>query len=465
MKKKISILWLLIGLLSLSFTSCGDDSFDDIIGSKKFVIDDSGRCVLKGVQLITKADIEKQLVGYGWQEVSAHEVKANGTLENKDYYEDMIGIGPTHIYFNSNNMLTTYGYADAIPAFYFREGNWSYDESQNFISRNGSYMQVLGFMKKNGDVYMDMVMAGGSNSEGTTYLMKRYKRMTEKELEEAKKDYTYDIAHGGVSEQARFRAKAWLGGMDAEEGIYKPFQNIHFALINKDGYTSSTDAYWEYFDSIVWKADGMGEYVVHRKEQGNTQSSFEWTTYFFKSGTINTHFYGYKGKHIVYTYDLELDLIPQDFLCYNWDETYPYSQEMTFSSLLVPKFDLKAYKPRKPADDKGDFHPFAQLFVIPKTSTKSNLPYVPKKWEIERSILTGLMDTYYGVHDEIKQEGNMMSVYRSMFKTLPENDIPIYYWQSKTTRVLLVITQKEKKDEESSEDNYQCYVLAEPINN
>ena len=325
-------------------------------------------------------------------------------------------------------------------------------------------MQVLGFGNKDKDVYMDIVLEGGSNSEGTTYLMKRYKRMTEEELAETKKNYTYDIAHNGVSEQVRFKVKAWLDGADAEEGIYKPCQKIHFALINQDGYTGSTDAYYDYFDSIVWRADGIGEYVIHRKGQGNTQSIFEWSSYFFNSGSLNMHFYGYKGRQIVYTYNLDLDLAPQDFLCYNWDEPYPYSPEMTFSCLLIPNFDLKAYKPRRPANDNGVFHPSIQLSILRKTSTRSNLPYRPDESVVERILLTSLMDTYFGVHDEIKEDGNMMSVYRSMFKTLLESDKPICYWQSKTTRVILVVTQKESKDDDSEESNYQYYVLAEPIN-
>ena len=77
-------------LCAVFFASCNkEDSYHT------FSFDANGECYMPDVANISMEEFKSSVVGYGWKHVITHEIECDGKCTTKDYYEDLIGGGPT----------------------------------------------------------------------------------------------------------------------------------------------------------------------------------------------------------------------------------------------------------------------------------------------------------------------------------------------------------------------------------
>lgn len=169
--------------------------------TQTYTVDEEGCCVLKGIKPIAADEVQSKVTGYGWKAIGTYEVQDNGKLSTQEYWSVMVGGGPVHYWFESSRQVIQYFYYDAMPAFCFHRGSWSYDADNGFIllgdnesTTASEYMQILKLDKSNGKVLMYTMERRGVTLNGKSiYTMVVYRRMTDEELENTKKSYTYDL--------------------------------------------------------------------------------------------------------------------------------------------------------------------------------------------------------------------------------------------------------------------------------
>ena len=69
-------------------------------------------CIEPPIYQVNEAIWQKLIVGHGWKHVVSYAVE-NGKITNHNFYDGMIGISPTDLYF-TNDSVTTYFYSDAL---------------------------------------------------------------------------------------------------------------------------------------------------------------------------------------------------------------------------------------------------------------------------------------------------------------------------------------------------------------
>ena len=102
-KTKGFMVWSLVLLLAgISLTACSND--DDENAPITYIE--------PPIYQVNDALWQKLIVGDGWKHVVSYAVE-NGKITNRNFYEDMIGIGPHDLYFTADT-VTTYFYSDAL---------------------------------------------------------------------------------------------------------------------------------------------------------------------------------------------------------------------------------------------------------------------------------------------------------------------------------------------------------------
>ncbi len=204
-------------LLTIAFTfacavlfgSC--DSSDDVVVdqftldenlfSKTYTVDGDGCCVLNGLKPIAGTEVQSKVANYGWKSIAEYDLQDNGKLSKENYFDDVVGGGPTHYWFESSQQMVKYTYIDAMPANSFWRMTWSYDEAKGFILFGDSnskladrYEQILEIQESGGNTLMYTMSKSGIRADGTViYAMIVYKRMTDEELKKTQQNYTYDL--------------------------------------------------------------------------------------------------------------------------------------------------------------------------------------------------------------------------------------------------------------------------------
>ena len=199
---------------ALTLDSCdktengGDEKceFDKNYFAQKYTVDADGYCVLEGAEHLPETEIASKVIGYGWKTVGTYKVEPDGRLSTKDYWADQFGGSATSYWFESSTKLTAYFYMDALPAGCFSNLIWNYDAQNGFIMRRSpndatsdmtsQYMQVLKIGETHGKTLMYTMQKLGysTDSKGTKSIfgMVIYQRMTDKELDDTKRQYPHD---------------------------------------------------------------------------------------------------------------------------------------------------------------------------------------------------------------------------------------------------------------------------------
>lgn len=117
------------------FTSCSDDL--------DFSFDNEGKCYTTDVQKLSAADFQRIVEGYGWRETETHEIEPNGKVKGEDYWDDMIGGGPSRFEFLEGGQIKRYLFLDAYPVSGYRICDYSFEPGMNYLTYGSSRMQVL----------------------------------------------------------------------------------------------------------------------------------------------------------------------------------------------------------------------------------------------------------------------------------------------------------------------------------
>ena len=174
-------------LCAVSFASCDKE---DIYPT--FSFDANGECYIPDVANIPTEEFESLVVGYGWKHVVTHEIGSNGKCSAEDYYEDLVGGGPSQYYFESSESLKEYMYVDAFPTYGYHTYAYDYG-SGNRVSNNGNLVMRIVSLK--GDI-MKVIDYLGIRADGVNiYGYSTYKRMSSKELTEVQNAYPTDLSN------------------------------------------------------------------------------------------------------------------------------------------------------------------------------------------------------------------------------------------------------------------------------
>lgn len=157
-----------------------------------FSFDENGECYIPDISNISMEEFESSVVGYGWKHINTHEIGSDGKCSTKDFYEDLVGGGPSQYYFELSKSLKEYIYADAIPAHGYLTYAYKY-ENGNRVSNNGNLVMRIVSLK--GDV-MKIIDYLGIRADGVKlYGYSTYRRMSSKELKEVQNAYPDDLSN------------------------------------------------------------------------------------------------------------------------------------------------------------------------------------------------------------------------------------------------------------------------------
>lgn len=218
--------------------------------AQKYTVDADGYCMLEGAEPLPEAEIASKVTGYGWKTVGTYEVEPDGRLSTKDYWADRLGGSATNYWFESSTKLTSYFYMDALPADCFSKLTWNYDAQKGFIMRcspndatsdkTDKYMQVMKIGETHGKTLMYTMQKLGyrTDSKGTksTFGMVIYQRMTDKELDDTKRQYTHDADKDRTTVNTESDRKYILGKFktlpkDADIKMYWKTSHSNMALV------------------------------------------------------------------------------------------------------------------------------------------------------------------------------------------------------------------------------------------
>lgn len=174
-------------LFAVSFASCNKE---DVYPT--FSFNEKGECYMPDVKKISIEDFESSVVGYGWKHIITHEIGSDGICSPEDYYEDLIGGGPSQYYFESSSSLKEYMYVDAFPVHGYYTYAYDYEDG-NRISQNDHLVMRIVSLK--GDI-MKIIDYLGVRADGIKlYGYSTYKRMSSGELTQVQNAYPDDLSN------------------------------------------------------------------------------------------------------------------------------------------------------------------------------------------------------------------------------------------------------------------------------
>lgn len=185
---------LLLATLAVCLLLCACSKDDDEL---VFQILDDTRPVPSKCDKVSATEFRNLFIGYGWKEAETHEINIDGTIDKKDYWEDMCGGGPSTYEFTDTRIID-YFFADAIPALVSVPYTYTYDEATNSVYYANGYfwfsivrasLSEVTIIKRAG-VKADR----DSNKLRPVYHYVTLKRLTDSELEQVRNSYTpYDL--------------------------------------------------------------------------------------------------------------------------------------------------------------------------------------------------------------------------------------------------------------------------------
>lgn len=211
--------WKWLGMVSLAVVLVACDS--ELVGKPPFTIDpvvdyanwldcrypidSTGYCPV-AAEVDFADQLKSQVVGHGWIHDFTFEIDEKGYCEPTNYYEGLIGGGPHHFYFDSEEALTVFLYIDARPAIGFYTTPYRYDEAQNSVwiqpeALKGEELRCFQLVHIQDDSEVEparlyalvhLGISGGSGKE--IYGLSIYHRATPEELAQLREDYPDDLS-------------------------------------------------------------------------------------------------------------------------------------------------------------------------------------------------------------------------------------------------------------------------------
>lgn len=253
---------------------------------------------------------------------------------------------------------------------------------------------------------------------------------------------------GTVPEAAKFKMinAGFSPFMHLDSPLSAPLDLITFRITDiNDNYTPvGFPEYTQYYDSIVWSADGFPHTFKIYKDDvtaGGTEQQFtsQWSSHFFRSGTIRTHLKGYCQGKVKYETSLNVNLYERDFLGIEWGPVVLLNpKNQTTYCLLDSTYEYQV-------NDiiAKDEYPFSKIIPV----NHKQLSHYDYMSDAQKAIKT-LMKTNIGNGQNAKGK-------EYLFKCLPEKDVEAeLYWENKTCRMLMVHQIPNDPDELIQEEYY-----------
>ena len=237
--------------------------------------------------------------------------------------------------------------------------------------------------------------------------------------------------------------------MRIESPLPAPLDLITFRITDINGEYSPIDIpeFTHYYDSIVWSADDFPHTfkVAENKvsaESAETHITTQWSSHFFKSGTIKNYLKGYRKGKVEYETSLAVRLYERDFLGIEWGTIVLQSpQNLTTYCLLDTDYEYQVYD-----IVAKDYNPFSKIIPVNhKQLSDSDFPAAAQK------AIKTLMENNIG-------EGQNAGGKENLFKCLPEEGVKAeLYWENKTTRILM-LHQLSTDPDDLTEEKYYLHV-------
>lgn len=234
--------------------------------------------------------------------------------------------------------------------------------------------------------------------------------------------------------------------MHIESLLPSPLDLITFRITDINGHYMPTvfPKFTNYYDSIVWSADHFPHtfkiYEHNVTAEGEEKIlSKQWSSHFFKSGTVKSRLKGYRHGKVEYETSLNTTLYNRDFLGLEWGTIVLQNpQNLTAYCLLDRDFEYQVYD----IVAKNDV-PYSQIIPVNHKSL-SDADFPPTT---EKAIKT-LMENNFGKGQDAKEKENL-------FKCLPEKGVKAeLYWENPTTHMLMLHQLSDGTDELVQERYY-----------
>lgn len=157
-----------------------------------FQFDGDGECYYPMAQPITRSLFENNVVGKGWKHVTTNEINAKGKIQLDDFYSNIYGLAPSHLYFNSTSTLTFYTFSDALNQYCYDEVAYEYREDGNEIVVGDGPIKILSIEDDATLLYVirSVGMVYDKGHFSPVYCLSIYKRMSAEELAAYQATYT-----------------------------------------------------------------------------------------------------------------------------------------------------------------------------------------------------------------------------------------------------------------------------------
>lgn len=234
--------------------------------------------------------------------------------------------------------------------------------------------------------------------------------------------------------------------MHLDSPLPAPTDLISFRITDINGnYTHfGFPEYTHYYDSIVWSADDLPHtFKVYEGyvTEGISEQHFitQWSSHFFKKGTVKTRLKGYSQGKVAYETSLDVSLCERDFLGIEWGVVVLQKPaNLTTYCLLDRNYEYTVYDVT--AKDGAQFSKIVP--VNHKSIPISDFIAVARK-----AVMT-LMGTNVGAGQSAKGK-------ESLFKCLPEKDVEAeLYWENKTSRMIMLHKIPGNPDDLTLENYY-----------
>lgn len=254
----------------------------------------------------------------------------------------------------------------------------------------------------------------------------------------------------GLPEEAKFKMimSEYTPFMRIESPLPAPLDLITFRITDVNGEYSPIGfpEFTHYYDSIVWSADDYPHtFKVYENkvsaEGSETHITTQWSSHFFKSGTVKSHLKGYRDGKVEYETSHRITLYDRDFLGLEWGAiNLQKPTNLTAYCLLDRNYEYKLYD----IVAKG-YNPYSR-FVPVNHKLLPDADFLPTT---KKAVMI-LMENSIGTGENANGK-------ESLFKCLPEKGVVAErYWENETTRMLML--HQLPDEEESAEESYYLHI-------
>ncbi len=253
---------------------------------------------------------------------------------------------------------------------------------------------------------------------------------------------------GDVPEEARFKLirSGFTPFMQLDSPLPAPLDLLTFRITDiHDNYSPvEMPEFTQYYDSIVWCADDF-PLTLRVSEKDVTSVTTEhhltsqWSSHFFRSGTIKTHLKGYSQGEVKYESSLDVNLYERDFLCIEWGPVVLLNpKNLTTYCLLDTTYEYQVNDILAIGED-----PYSDIIPV----NNKLLPHADYMTDARKAIKT-LMETNIGIGQPGKGKEHL-------FKCLPEKNTEAeLYWENNSSRIIMLHQIPGEEDDPMQEKYY-----------